>query len=52
MPSVNFEKAMLYLIYTKWKTHNDWVEQIKIEKRLNQVISCSNDEKYSVVIGK
>lgn len=35
----------------RWKAHNDWVEQITIDRRLNQIISCSNDEHNAVIIG-
>ena len=53
MPTISFEKAVekQSFLNTKWKTHNDWIEQIKIDKRLNQIISCSNDENNAVVIG-
>ena len=53
MPSVHLDKALesSNLKFFKWKAHNDWVEQIRIDKRLNQIISCSNDESHAVIIG-
>lgn len=51
MPSVHLDKALEKIKYTRWKAHNDWVEQMTIDKRLNQIISCSNDENHAVIIG-
>ena len=53
MPSVQLDKALesSTVKYNRWKTHHDWIEQIRIDRRLNQIISCSNDENYAVVIG-
>lgn len=53
MPSIQLDKALEspHVKYTRWKTHDDWVEQIVIDRRLNQIISCSNDEQNAVVIG-
>lgn len=67
MPTIHLEKALEVddvkdikeknqnvkpkIIYVRWKTHNDWVEQIRIDQRLNQIISCSNDETNALIIG-
>lgn len=51
MPSVNLDKALEKVKLVRWKAHDDWVEQLVIDKRLNQIISCSNDENHAVIIG-
>lgn len=53
MPSIQLDKAREspLIEYIRWKTHNDWIEQIRIDRRLGQIISCSNDPQYSLVIG-
>lgn len=51
MPSVNLDKALEKVRLVRWKAHDDWVEHITIDKRLNQIISCSNDEYHAVIIG-
>lgn len=53
MPSIQLDKALEspHVKYIRWKTHGDWIEQITIDRRLNQIISCSNDEQFAVVIG-
>ena len=53
MPTIHLDKALesSLLKSYRWKSHNDWVEQIRIDRRLNQIISCSNDENYAVIIG-
>ncbi len=53
MPSIQLDKAResSLIEFIRWKTHSDWIEQIKIDKRLNQIISCSNDQQYALVIG-
>lgn len=53
MPSIQLDRALesSYVKYIRWKTHDDWIEQITIDRRLNQIISCSNDERNSLVIG-
>ena len=53
MPSTHLEKALesSTIKMYRWKAHNDWVEQITIDRRLNQIISCSNDEHNAVIIG-
>ncbi len=53
MPSIQLDKALeaSNVKYIRWKTHDDWIEQILIDRRLNQIISCSNDEQNAVVIG-
>ena len=53
MPSTHLEKALEApsLKMYRWKAHNDWIEQITIDRRLNQIISCSNDENNAVIIG-
>lgn len=53
MPSIHLDKALETptLKYTRWKAHNDWIEQIRIDRRLNQIISCSNDENHALIIG-
>lgn len=53
MPGIHLNKALesKTIKFIRWKVHNDWVEQIRIEQRLNQVISCSNDENNALVIG-
>ena len=53
MPSIQLEKALesTNVKYIRWKTHDDWIEQITIDRRLHQIISCSNDEQNAVVIG-
>ena len=53
MPSIQLDKAREspFIEYIRWKTHNDWIEQIRIDRRLNQIISCSNDPQYSLIIG-
>jgi hypothetical protein len=53
MPSISLERALESpnIDYIRWKSHNDWVEQIRIDRRLNQILSCSNDENNALVIG-
>lgn len=53
MPSIQLDKALESpnVKYIRWKTHDDWIEQITIDRRLHQIISCSNDEQNAVVIG-
>ncbi len=53
MPSIQLDKAREsnLIEFIRWKAHSDWVEQIKIDRRLNQIISCSNDQQYALVIG-
>ncbi|CAF0745097.1 unnamed protein product [Brachionus calyciflorus] len=53
MPTIYLDKVLETpsVKYVRWKAHNDWVEQIRIDKRLNQIISCSNDENYALIIG-
>jgi len=53
MPSTHLDKALEQptIKMYRWKAHNDWVEQITIDRRLNQIISCSNDEHNAVIIG-
>lgn len=53
MPTINLINALESptVRSIRWKVHNDWVEQIRIEQRLNQIISCSNDENNALVIG-
>jgi hypothetical protein len=53
MPTITFDRALERnsFVYARWKTHGDWVEQIKIDKRLHQIFSCSNDEQNALVIG-
>ena len=51
MPSVNLDKALEKIKLVRWKAHDDWIEHITIDKRLNQIISCSNDEHHAVIIG-
>ena len=53
MPSIQLDKAREspLIEYIRWKTHNDWIEQIRIDRRLGQIISCSNDPQHSLIIG-
>lgn len=53
MPGIHLTKALesKTVKFIRWKVHGDWVEQIRIELRLNQVISCSNDENNALIIG-
>jgi hypothetical protein len=53
MPVIHLYKALESdtIKYIRWKSHNDWVEHIRIEQRLNQIISCSNDEQNALIIG-
>jgi hypothetical protein len=53
MPTIHLDKALesSTLKSFRWKSHNDWVEQMRIDRRLNQIISCSNDEQFAVIIG-
>jgi hypothetical protein len=53
MPGIHLNKALesKTVKFIRWKVHNDWVEQIRIEQRLNQIISCSNDDNNALVIG-
>jgi hypothetical protein len=53
MPGIHLTKALesKTITYIRWKVHNDWVEQIRIELRISQVITCSNDEANALVIG-
>ncbi len=53
MPVIHLYKALESdtIKYIRWKSHNDWVEHIRIEQRLNQIISCSNDEHNALIIG-
>ncbi|XP_041128638.1 WD repeat-containing protein on Y chromosome-like [Polyodon spathula] len=37
--------------FTRWKVHNDWVTKIKYCHSIQSVISSSNDEDTSLVIG-
>ena len=53
MPGIHLTKALesKTITFIRWKVHNDWVEQIRIELRISQVITCSNDEANALVIG-
>ncbi len=53
MPVIHLYKALesTTIKYIRWKSHNDWVEHVRIEQRLNQIISCSNDEQNALIIG-
>ncbi|CAF0881212.1 unnamed protein product [Didymodactylos carnosus] len=37
--------------YIRWQVHKEWIEHICFDSRLNQIISCSNDQYTAVVIG-
>ncbi|KAK6493756.1 WD repeat-containing protein 49-like isoform X2 [Huso huso] len=53
IPSVSIEAITEggAVSYTRWKVHNDWVTKIKYCHSIQSVISSSNDEDTSLVIG-
>ncbi|CAF3319820.1 unnamed protein product [Rotaria socialis] len=53
IPTVNFDRFLdsYKCDYVRWQVHREWIELIYYDARLNQVISCSNDQNSAVVIG-
>ncbi|CAF3386267.1 unnamed protein product [Rotaria sp. Silwood1] len=53
IPTVNFDRFLdaYKCDYVRWKVHREWIEYIYYDSRLNQIISCSNDQNTAVVIG-
>ncbi|XP_029964567.1 WD repeat-containing protein 49 [Salarias fasciatus] len=53
MPSIAMENAVLSpnVTFIRWKVHHDWVTQVKYVHSLQAVVSSSNEESSSVVIG-
>ncbi|CAF1114493.1 unnamed protein product [Didymodactylos carnosus] len=50
--TVGFEKFLdnYRCDYIRWQVHKEWIEHIYFDQRLNQIISCSNDQYSAVVI--
>ncbi|KAG9491925.1 hypothetical protein GDO78_000430 [Eleutherodactylus coqui] len=53
MPTIVLENAILspHVTLIRWKVHGDWVTQMKYYDSIKAVISSSNDESTSLVIG-
>ncbi|CAF2393437.1 unnamed protein product [Rotaria sp. Silwood2] len=53
IPTVNFDRFLdaYKCDYVRWQVHREWIEYIYYDSRLNQIISCSNDQHTAVVIG-
>ncbi|CAF0892614.1 unnamed protein product [Rotaria sordida] len=53
IPTVIFDRFLdaYKCDYVRWQVHREWIEYIYYDARLNQIISCSNDQHTAVVIG-
>ncbi|XP_041796837.1 WD repeat-containing protein on Y chromosome [Chelmon rostratus] len=53
MPSIAIDNAVLSpnVTFVRWKVHQDWVTQAKYFQSFQAVVSSSNDESSSLVIG-
>ncbi|XP_049432645.1 WD repeat-containing protein on Y chromosome [Epinephelus fuscoguttatus] len=53
MPSIAVDNAVLSpnVTFVRWKVHQDWITQVKYFKSFQAVVSSSNEESSSLVIG-
>ncbi|XP_068614299.1 cilia- and flagella-associated protein 337-like, partial [Brachionichthys hirsutus] len=53
IPNIEMENAVLSpnVTFVRWKVHKDWVTQVKYFPGLQTVVSSSNEDSSSVVIG-
>ncbi|XP_056229293.1 WD repeat-containing protein on Y chromosome isoform X2 [Seriola aureovittata] len=53
IPSIAIDNAVVSpnVTFVRWKVHNDWVTQAKYFQSFQAVVSSSNDESSSLVIG-
>lgn len=53
MPNIAIDNAVLFpsVTFVRWKVHQDWVTQAKYLPSFQAVISSSNEEASSLVIG-
>ncbi|XP_068172599.1 cilia- and flagella-associated protein 337 [Antennarius striatus] len=53
IPNIAIENAVLSpnVTFVRWKVHKDWVTQVKYFPGLHTVVSSSNEESSSVVLG-
>ncbi|XP_028320780.1 WD repeat-containing protein on Y chromosome [Gouania willdenowi] len=53
MPNITMDSAVLSpnVIFIRWKVHHDWVTQVKYFHSFKAVVSSSNEEASSLVIG-
>ncbi|KAG7243082.1 hypothetical protein INR49_016457 [Caranx melampygus] len=54
IPSITMDNAVVSpnVVFVRWKVHHDWVTQARYFQSFQAVVSSSNDESSSLVIGR